>query len=744
MSQRWTRRGTTGAVAVLLLAGLLAACTSEEDPQPPATPGEQGGPPWPDEGPTIGPLVSGTEGVVAGTWYWTDYAYDDRGANRDAGDRTVIDDAGGDATYPAPLTNAADLIQLQVGADGDQLELTAVLETLTDPTVPALVLGFGTDGDATTGAPALPFLDWSPSEPLGLEQAVVLTAGGGRLLTATPEGEWDQAASTEVEVEVDPEENTLVADLPIDVPLPGERPQVVAATGLAAEIGLDPSALGDATTYDLAFVGGEEPYQWQDYVQADVLAGKEPPSDGGHPDVRTGLTFLPADVLGDASHTQTTLGHDPGFVTYLYRSELTLPEGIATGEDGLEYLGPYQPYLVWFGEDGQQADQPLSVFLHGSQQNHLGTVAPGGAYLGTARPLSEEVHQLAQYAVDGVDFSPHSTTVWPLGRGEGLGYQGIAEQDVLDVLADATLRLEPDEDRITLQGASMGGIGAFRLGARYPDHWSAVVPIIGFAPEETEGLLPNLTNVPIRQVNGAVDPLIEPALAEATTDLLDELELQYRAWMLDERGHEAGGYVYDCVYAALPELTRTSAPAHVTYTVDPATFERDPETGLDLQYDGAWWVSGIEAAGEEPATVEATSAAREDVDLEATHIDREGESGPDGGDLCGENPEVSTGDTWRERAVELEVVEERDPSNHLDVTFTAVHEATIDLEGAGIEPGDEVEVAVESDRAATLVLVGLAPGQEVVVAGDARTADDDGGVELDLEAGSTTVEADAA
>jgi hypothetical protein len=427
VSQRGTKRGVTaGALVALLLSTAVVACTSEEDRQPPASPDEQGGPPWPDEGPTIGPLVSGTEGVVAGTWYWTDYAYDDRGANTDAGDRTVIDDAGGDATYPGGLTNAADLIQLQVGTDGEQLEVTAVLETLTDPTVPALVVGFDTDADASTGAPALPFLDWQPSEPLGLERAVVLTAGSGRLLTATPEGEWDQAASTEVDVEVDREENTLAASLPIDAPTPDQRPQLAAATALASEVGLDPTAPGTATTYDLAFVGGEEPYQWQDYVQADVLAGKEPASDGGHPDDRTGITSLPGDVLGDASHTQAVLGSDPGFHTYLYRSELMLPEGIATGEDGLEYLGPYQPYLVWFGEDGRQVDQPLSVFLHGSQQNHLGTVAPGGAYLGTARPLSEEVHQLAQYAVDGVDFPPHSTTVWPLGRGEGLGYQGIA------------------------------------------------------------------------------------------------------------------------------------------------------------------------------------------------------------------------------------------------------------------------------------------------------------------------------
>ncbi|OWY58692.1 hypothetical protein B7486_78610, partial [cyanobacterium TDX16] len=169
---------------------------------------------------------------------------------------------------------------------------------------------------------------------------------------------------------------------------------------------LDPAGAGTATTYDLAFVGGEEPYQWQDYLQADVLAGKAAPSTAERPGVMEGIGSIPRE-LGDESHTQVDLGNGPGFHTFLYRSELDLPEGIATGDGGLEYLGPYQPYLVWRGEDGPQTGEPMSVFLHGSQQNHLGTVAPGGAYLGTARPLSEEVHQLAQYAVDGVDFEPH-------------------------------------------------------------------------------------------------------------------------------------------------------------------------------------------------------------------------------------------------------------------------------------------------------------------------------------------------
>src|SRR3954447_26454732 len=62
------------------------------------------------DGPTLGELVAGTSQVVDGTWVWTDYVYDDHGANTDPGDPTVLYDAGGDATYPEGFENSADIV----------------------------------------------------------------------------------------------------------------------------------------------------------------------------------------------------------------------------------------------------------------------------------------------------------------------------------------------------------------------------------------------------------------------------------------------------------------------------------------------------------------------------------------------------------------------------------------------------------------------------------------------------------
>jgi len=99
-----------------------------------------------------GPLISGTTAYVSGTHAWTDYAYDDRGENSNA-------IPGGDATYPADPHpgNTADLIQLQVGTNqGGVLVVLALVETLVPGADVAVGVGFDTDRNSLTGAPAVP------------------------------------------------------------------------------------------------------------------------------------------------------------------------------------------------------------------------------------------------------------------------------------------------------------------------------------------------------------------------------------------------------------------------------------------------------------------------------------------------------------------------------------------------------------------------------------------------------------
>jgi hypothetical protein len=97
----------------------------------------------------------------------------------------------------------------------------------------------------------------------------------------------------------------------------------------------------------------------------------------------------------------------------------------------------------------------------------------------------------------------------PLARGT-IGYQGIGERDVLDVLNDVKRRFPIDEDRVYLTGLSMGGGGALWLGLSRPDLWAAIAAVCPAVPPGTDELAPNALHLPVRLFQGALDPLVSP------------------------------------------------------------------------------------------------------------------------------------------------------------------------------------------------------------------------------------------
>jgi len=68
----------------------------------------------------------------------------------------------------------------------------------------------------------------------------------------------------------------------------------------------------------------------------------------------------------------------------------------------------------------------------------------------------------------------------PFGR-HCVGFKSAGEIDVLDVAAEAQKPYKVDPKRTVLIGFSMGGAGAWHIGAHYADQWCAVAPGAGFA-----------------------------------------------------------------------------------------------------------------------------------------------------------------------------------------------------------------------------------------------------------------------
>ena len=655
-----------------------------------ATPGTQGHP----AEPTIGPLISGTSSERAGTDVWTDYAYDDRGP---------------DASTASP-DNAADLIQLQITPGRTEVRIRAVLETLLDRKVPLLGVGLDLDANPATGARGVPGDEWKVAgTPLGLERFVLIANGRARVLA------WDGGRWTPVgggTALVDPVDNTMRARVPVRLLGPsGPRWRVVGILGLALPSWAD----GKGPIRDLAYVRDAESAtalqpNFQSNVQAAVLTGKHDAAaaiatlDIAH--LRRGRTVLARPGAGSKN-------------TFLYRSRLDLGEGIST-QDNRKYAGPYQPYAAWFPNEGLPARPPLVVFLHGAMSDHLN----GSYYGGTANFVGVGAVGVGPGAID-----PKAVVVTPLGRGETpLGYDGPAEQDVLDVIADASARFGVDNERVVLSGYSLGGVGTFRLAQLYPDRWAGAVEIVGApdlgaitAEEEAGGAqslpnqLENLRNLPFRMAHSRADELqlivggVQPDKAALE---LHRLGYDYRYWQFYRRDHLTFPVkTIQCELEAAIARRRVRNPARVVYSQEPAIVSRDSRTGLDLHHDRAYWMSDMVVRGEhfapgDKGTVDIVSLARADRMPATQAIVGMGENLSSGRDVCGENDEVKTADVWTVLGQRWLPGNRQPVSNGLAATLTRVTSVTVDLPRMSLDVGRPLRLDLTSDGDSELRLAG--------------------------------------
>ncbi|MEB2363951.1 MAG: dienelactone hydrolase family protein [Bryobacteraceae bacterium] len=162
-----------------------------------------------------------------------------------------------------------------------------------------------------------------------------------------------------------------------------------------------------------------------------------------------------------------------------------------------------QPYALYLPKGFDAAKKyPLVISLHGAWSNHrlnLRRVFGKGNRAGESDPEATRYFPVLR----DVDFLVAS----PYSRGT-MGYQGIPEQDVYDVLADVKRRFSIDEDRIYLTGLSMGGGGTFWLALTRPDIWAAIAPVCAAVPEGSLDLAPNLLNIPVHLFHGDADPAV--------------------------------------------------------------------------------------------------------------------------------------------------------------------------------------------------------------------------------------------
>jgi predicted peptidase len=167
----------------------------------------------------------------------------------------------------------------------------------------------------------------------------------------------------------------------------------------------------------------------------------------------------------------------------------------------LEPAGEIMPYRVYVPTryDGTRA-YPLIIALHG-----LGGTEDGffTNYGGVFPKLAEERGYLLAtplgYRVDGsYGWGVGNPPADPVTRQN----QERSEQDVMEVLRRVRQQYNVDPNRIYLAGHSMGGIGTWRIGAKFPDIWAAMAPFAGSgAPATVE----RFRHIPQHVVHGDDD-----------------------------------------------------------------------------------------------------------------------------------------------------------------------------------------------------------------------------------------------
>ena len=172
---------------------------------------------------------------------------------------------------------------------------------------------------------------------------------------------------------------------------------------------------------------------------------------------------------------------------------LEIPPGLPAGKR--------VPLYVWLHGRG---DKTTDLHFIDQRQNRAGRIAPAGAIV-----------------------------LHPFGR-HCMGFKSAGEIDVLEATEHVIKNYPIDSQRVVLMGFSMGGAGAWHVGAHYADHWVAMSPGAGFAEtaqynkmkaenyppayvQQLWGLydvphyVRNLFNIPVVAYSGEVDKQIQAA-----------------------------------------------------------------------------------------------------------------------------------------------------------------------------------------------------------------------------------------
>lgn len=234
---------------------------------------------------------------------------------------------------------------------------------------------------------------------------------------------------------------------------------------------------------------------------------------------------------------------------------------------------PYGLYLPRNFNPGRK--YPLVIMLHGAWSNHRLAL----------RRVFGKSNQNCETDVEATRYFPkwkdiNYIVAAPLARGT-MGYQGIAEKDVYDVLADVERRFPIDKDRVYLTGLSMGGGGTLWLGLTRPDIWAAIAPVCPAPPVETKKFAANALDYPVFIHQGQADPVVNPDSTRGWVKRLRDLGTKVEYAEYAGVGHNSWEEAYkdEAIFKWFSKYKRNPYPERVRFMTD------------RYKYNSAYWVT---------------------------------------------------------------------------------------------------------------------------------------------------------
>jgi len=265
-----------------------------------------------------------------------------------------------------------------------------------------------------------------------------------------------------------------------------------------------------------------------------------------------------------------------------------------------------QPYALYLPKKfNPKKKYPLVISLHGAGSNHRLNLR---RVFGKSNLPGETDVEATRYFPEWRDID--YIVASPLARGT-MGYQGIAEKDVYDALADVKKRFPVDEDRVYLTGLSMGGGGTMWLGLSRPDIWAALAPVCPAPPGDSADLAANVLNVPVHFFQGGADPVVKPDRTQEWAKRLENLGTKVEYTEYPGVGHNSweNAYKDGAIFNWFAQFRRNRYPDRVRFSTS------------RYKYDSAYWVRIDKLTPGTVAGIDAKFTGLNRIEIDTTALD---------------------------------------------------------------------------------------------------------------------------